>query len=87
VPCHLVYSALRWCGSSGGEDFSAFAVSRWAGLVRQAFAVGSYLGASADSNVACPSIRTTNDMSIVEIPVRPGRSGSGVCRFDVGIRR
>jgi dipeptidase E len=27
-----------------------------------------YLGASAGSNLACPTIRTTNDMPIVEVP-------------------
>jgi DNA-directed RNA polymerase specialized sigma24 family protein len=34
--------------SSGGEDFSAFAVSRWPGLVRQAFAMTGDQGAAED---------------------------------------
>jgi len=37
--------------------------------LRRAVADGTpYLGASAGSNLACPSIRTTNDMPVVEVP-------------------
>ncbi len=39
-----------------------------------------YLGASAGSNVACPSIRTTNDMPIVEVP---GLSALGLIPFQL----
>ncbi|HET9971521.1 MAG TPA: dipeptidase PepE [Streptosporangiaceae bacterium] len=35
-----------------------------------------YLGASAGSNMACPSIRTTNDMPIVEVPALSACPGS-----------
>jgi dipeptidase E len=38
--------------------------------LREAAVTGGvpYLGASAGSNLACPTIRTTNDMPIVEVP-------------------
>jgi dipeptidase E len=39
-----------------------------------------YLGASAGSNVACPSIRTTNDMPVVEVP---GLSALGLIPFQL----
>ncbi|HEY2270219.1 MAG TPA: dipeptidase PepE, partial [Streptosporangiaceae bacterium] len=39
-----------------------------------------YLGASAGSNAACPSIRTTNDMPIVEVP---GLSALGLVPFQL----
>ncbi len=39
-----------------------------------------YIGASAGTNVACPTIRTTNDMPIVEAP---SLSALGLVRFQV----
>ncbi len=55
----------------GGNTFRLLALRRLdvAGAIRNAVRHGvPYLGASAGSNVACPSVRTTNDMPIVEVP-------------------
>lgn len=55
----------------GGNTFRLLRAVRAAGLlepVRRRVAAGelSYLGSSAGSNLACPAIRTTNDMPIVQ---------------------
>jgi dipeptidase E len=54
----------------GGNSFrllKAFQDSELLGPVRDRVRAGlPYLGASAGSNLACPTIRTTNDMPIVE---------------------
>ena len=67
--------AVRQAGAyftGGGNSFRLLrALDRLDVLddIRQAVRHGvPYLGASAGSNVACPSIRTTNDMPIIEVP-------------------
>ena len=56
----------------GGNTFRLLRqlqLGRWIGPLRQRVAAGvPYLGASAGINVAGPTIRTTNDMPIVEPP-------------------
>lgn len=56
----------------GGNSFRLLAALHDRGVVaplRRRVAAGMpYLGTSAGSNVACPTIRTTNDMPIVEPP-------------------
>lgn len=56
----------------GGNTFRLLAALRAAGLVepiRARVAAGMiYMGTSAGSNMACPTIKTTNDMPIVEPP-------------------
>jgi dipeptidase E len=58
--------------TGGGNSFRLLRALRRLDLldgIRDAVRRGvPYLGASAGSNVACPSIRTTNDMPIVEVP-------------------
>jgi dipeptidase E len=57
-----------FCG--GGNSFRLLAALQAAGLVaalRERVTAGlPYLGASAGTNMACPTLRTTNDMPIVE---------------------
>ena len=57
-----------FCG--GGNSFRLLAALESAGLVaalRERVRAGlPYLGASAGTNMACPTLRTTNDMPIVE---------------------
>ena len=57
-----------FCG--GGNSFRLLAALQSAALVaalRERVEVGlPYLGASAGTNMACPTLRTTNDMPIVE---------------------
>jgi dipeptidase E len=56
----------------GGNTFQLLAALHRDGLVlaiRDAVTTGTpYIGWSAGANVACPTIRTTNDMPIVEPP-------------------
>jgi dipeptidase E len=59
--------------TGGGNTFRLLRTVTDLGLLgplREAVQYGGlpYLGASAGSNLACPSIRTTNDMPIVECP-------------------
>jgi dipeptidase E len=67
--------AVREAGAmfvGGGNSFRLLKTLHELGLVeaiRDAVAKGlRYMGASAGSNMACPTIRTTNDMPIVEPP-------------------
>ena len=54
----------------GGNSFRLLRAAERSGLlsvIRERVAVGMpYLGASAGANLACPTIRTTNDMPIVQ---------------------
>jgi dipeptidase E len=56
--------------TGGGNSFRLLRVLQASGLlaaIRERVAAGMpYLGASAGANVACPTIRTTNDMPIVQ---------------------
>jgi dipeptidase E len=56
----------------GGNTFRLLQSLREAGLLgairSRALEGMPYVGASAGTNVACPTIRTTNDMPIVELP-------------------
>jgi dipeptidase E len=56
--------------TGGGNSFRLLRTLQSSGLVealRQAVAAGMpYLGASAGTNMACPTLRTTNDMPIVQ---------------------
>jgi len=70
-PCRAVETAEAvFCG--GGNTFRLLKALYEMGvlpLIRQRVAEGMvYSGASAGSNLACPTIRTTNDMPIVEPP-------------------
>jgi dipeptidase E len=68
-PVHEV-AAADAVFTGGGNSFRLLRALQIRGLVpaiRERAAAGMpYLGASAGSNVACPTIRTTNDMPIVE---------------------
>jgi len=68
----------------GGNTFQLLARMHDAGLlgaIRSASRSGMpYVGWSAGSNVACPTIRTTNDMPIVE---PPGLSALGLVPFQI----
>ena len=58
--------------AGGGNTFRLLAklyrLDLLAALRARALAGMPYLGASAGSNLACPTVRTTNDMPIVEPP-------------------
>jgi dipeptidase E len=68
----------------GGNTFQLLAQMHATGLIsaiRAAALNGTpYIGWSAGSNVACPTIRTTNDMPIVE---PPGLSALGLVPFQI----
>jgi dipeptidase E len=76
LPAHKQGSAVRALGRAdaifvgGGNSFrllKAFQESGLVDAVRERVRDGTpYLGASAGTNLACPTIRTTNDMPIVE---------------------
>lgn len=63
----------------GGNSFRLLAALQFPGLMEairaRADAGMPYLGVSAGTNVACPTIRTTNDMPIVEPPRGLGALG------------
>lgn len=64
---------------TGGNTFRLLAAVQRAGLLepirRRVRAGMPYLGISAGTNLACPTIRTTNDMPIVEPPGGLGALG------------
>jgi len=68
----------------GGNSFSLLKHLHERGLIApiraRLAAGGRYLGWSAGANVACPSIRTTNDMPIVE---PPSLDALGLVRFQI----
>lgn len=69
----------------GGNSFRLLAALQHPGLmeaIRARVAAGMpYLGISAGTNVACPTIRTTNDMPIVEPP--RGLGALGLIHFQI----
>ena len=68
----------------GGNTFALLARLHQAGLlgpIRERVSAGTpYIGWSAGSNLACPTIRTTNDMPIVE---PPSLEGLGLVPFQI----
>lgn len=81
IECSSIHRAADPCAAveraqaifiGGGNTFRLLKVLHELGLVelmrRRILAGMPYLGASAGSNVACPTIRTTNDMPIVQPP-------------------
>lgn len=68
----------------GGNTFrllaSLYALDALAPLRRRVLAGMPYMGVSAGSNLACPTIRTTNDMPIVE---PPSFDALGLVRFQI----
>jgi dipeptidase E len=68
----------------GGNTFRLLKALRDLGLLTRlrarALAGMPYIGASAGTNVACPTVRTTNDMPIVE---PPSLAALGLVRFQL----
>lgn len=70
APAQLAAAQAVFVG--GGNTFRLVKALQEAGLMgllgEQARAAGVYIGSSAGSNLACPTLRTTNDMPIVAPP-------------------